>query len=94
MTLLQGERYRCLSLEKLEPRDWRDECEAIRKCGQHVYQFTRLDDGTFMVTHRFAGGKVEMLESGVRGRVCFRAMQAHHDALRVGDGVDPLHEGA
>jgi len=66
------------TLERLEELDERGEGEAIRKCGQHVYQFTRLDDGTFMATHRFAGGKVEVLASAVRSSTCYTAVMEHH----------------
>jgi hypothetical protein len=79
-------RHECLSLELFEERDWRGEAEGIRKCGEHVYEFTRLDDGTFMVTHQFAGGEVEVLKSGVRGGTCYKAVMQHHRAMHEASG--------
>lgn len=72
--------HECFSLVQLEPPDERGECEAIRRCGEHVYQFTRLDDGTFMATHRVAGGKPEILASVVRGSTAYAAVMEHHRA--------------
>jgi hypothetical protein len=68
------------TLERLEEPDSRGEFEAIGRCGEHVYQFTRLDDGTFMVTHRLAGGKVEVLNSAVRGGTCYETALQHRRA--------------
>ena len=48
-----------MDIQLLESRDAKNECNAIRRCGGHVYQFTRLDDAKWIATHRFNGGPVE-----------------------------------
>jgi hypothetical protein len=78
--------HECFSIEPREEPDDRGEYEGIRKCGEHVYEFSRLGDGTFMVTHQFAGGEVEVLKHGVRGGTCYKAVMKHHRAMHEASG--------
>ena len=73
-----------MEIELLEPRDANNEAEAIRRCVDgHVYQFTRLDDGQWIGTHRHNGGKAEILAgaNAVSSQAVYDEIMRHHRNL-------------
>ena len=67
-----------MDIQLLEPRDGKNECNAIRRCGGHVYQFTRLDDAKWIATHRFNGGPVEIIANAVAAQIAYNVVMEHH----------------
>ena len=60
-----------------EAKDAKGERAGFYKTGPHVYQYVRLADDTWMLTHRVDNGPVTILADQATAQKCYREVRLH-----------------